>query len=124
MSYVFVSVNELRNMRPPHFSPSPTLRPARSKKLSWAMLCDCESQLKELERDIRGARGEPGRLWYNTFKPQLVRLVGWESGAPDGHPIGTMDAYGLCVDHLVKILFAVRPKRRKRRFSLRPENAV
>jgi hypothetical protein len=90
------------------------------------MLCECEPQLKELESDIKDARGrgEPGRLWYNTFKPRLVRLVGWESGAPDDHPIGTMEAYDICLQHFVKMLFAVRPKPRKGRFSLRPANAV
>jgi len=66
---------------------------------------EIERALKELEQEVRESKGKRrslrDRLWYQRFKPQLSKLVGF--GAKDPR-LASCEAYDAVCDHLIDLL--------------------
>ena len=66
---------------------------------------EAEPQLKELEREVLANRAQRRshreRLWYQRFKPQLSKLVGFGANNPR---LTSCEAYDAVCDHLISLL--------------------
>jgi hypothetical protein len=66
---------------------------------------EIEPALNELEREVRDSRGKRRShrtgLWYQRFKPQLCKLVGFCAQDPR---LATCEAYDAVYDHLISLL--------------------
>ena len=95
--------------------------PARPPDLTFDDLAELEPRLRDLESDILDARQHTTywkdryRSWYWNYKLQLRGLVGWASGYPRDHVLGTSTAWDTAYQHLVRLLLRRGATRRKRR---------
>jgi hypothetical protein len=83
---------------------------AAARRPTFEELVQLEPRLGMLERDIRSIkRPYRGRfcaneIWYQGFKPKLVRMVGWLAPKDAPPALRTIEAYDVAYDHLYELL--------------------
>lgn len=86
-----------------------TVRKAwKDAELLWDQLREIEPKLTQLEAQARELRpslkGKPvDRIWYNSWKPRVNSLVGWEA-IQQPEILQTMEAHGCVYFRILGIL--------------------
>lgn len=76
--------------------------------MTWEELTGLEPRLNRLFLEAQMVNGDEGQfcanhVWFHSFKPILVELVGWERGGPPVE-LMTEEAYDLAYDKIYNAL--------------------